>query len=129
MKPQRWRELYTKHQKTFVRVGSPPADDRSWGEPVGVALEIVPESDPTMVRAGGQFAVRVLKNGKPFSGFALKAAAAGEANGETEGRARFTIPNGGPWLLRGTDVRKSSRAEADWESDFTTLTFQAMAGE
>lgn len=134
MKLPRWRELYTKHQKTFVRVGTPPADDRAWSGPVGLALEIIPETDPTAVRVGDQLAVRVLKNGKPSSGFALNAVAGGEAKGETtrtdsEGRARFAITKAGPWLVRGTDVRKSSRPEADWESDFSTLTFEALPKE
>lgn len=127
MKPPRWRELYSKHQKTFVRVGTPTADDQSWKEPVGVALEIVPEQDPTALKAGGEFAVLVLKNGKPFPDFPLNAVAEGESKGETrktdaEGRVSFSMKKAGPWLLRGTEVRKSPKPEADWESDFTTLT-------
>ena len=129
MKPPRWRESYSKHQKTFVRVGTPPAADHSWSEPVGLALEIVPEQDPTAVRAGGEFAVRVLKNGKPFPDFPLNAVAGGETKGETQktdaaGRVTFRLGKAGRWLLRGTEVRKSTRAEADWESDFTTLTLE-----
>lgn len=127
MKPPRWRELYAKHQKTFVRVGAPPSGDRSWSEPIGLALEIVPAHDPTAVRAGDEFAVVVLKEGKPLAGFPLNAVAAGAKQGETrttdaEGRATFRLGKPGAWLLRGTDVRKSARPEADWESDFTTLT-------
>ncbi len=127
MKQPRWRELYSKHQKTFVRVGTPPADDESWKEPVGLALEIVPEQDPTAVKAGGEFAVLVLKNGKTFPDFPLTAVAGGESKGETrktdaEGRVSFSMKKAGPWLLRGTEVRKSTKPEADWESDFTTLT-------
>lgn len=135
MKPQRWRELYSKHQKTFVRVGDPPADDKSWSEPVGVALEIVPEQDPTSLRTGEQFAVRVLKDGKPFPDFPLNAVAGGETKGETrktdaDGRVTFPLGKAGPWLLRGTEVRKSTREDADWESDFTTLTLAVNeAGE
>ena len=83
MKPPRWREAYSKHQKTFVRVGQPPANEKSWQEPVGLALEIVPEQDPTALRPGDEFAVRVLKNGKPFSDFPLNAVAGGETKGET----------------------------------------------
>lgn len=131
MEPKRWREFYAKHQKTFVRVG-PPAGDRSWAEPVGSALEILPESDPTEVRAGDEFAVRVMKNGTPHAGFALNAVAAGESKGETgrtdaQGRVAFRINKPGPWLLRGTDLRKAARDDADWESDFVTLTFEAKA--
>jgi uncharacterized GH25 family protein len=130
MNPQRWRESYTKHQKTFVRVGTPPEADHSWSEPVGIALEIVPEQDPTAVRAGDDFAVKVLKNGKPLADFPLNALAGGETKGETRttdssGRVVFPLGKAGFWLLRGTEVRKSTQAGTDWESDFTTLTLEA----
>jgi len=127
--PKRWRELYTKHTKTFVRVGDAKAD-RSWAEPIGTALEIVPEKDPTALHEGDELPVRVLKNGTPFADFALNAVAAGETKGETRktdanGRVAFRLSKGGQWLLRGTDVRKSTRTDADWESDFATLTLEA----
>lgn len=129
--PRRWRESYTKHQKTFVRVGDPKAD-RSWSEPVGIFLEIVPETDPTAVKAGDDFPVRVLKGGSPLAGFALNAVSAGEEKGETkktdaEGRVRFRLNKAGPWLLRGTEIRKSIGGEVDWESDFTTVTLEVRA--
>ncbi|MEO5720157.1 MAG: DUF4198 domain-containing protein, partial [Chthoniobacterales bacterium] len=93
-------------------------------------LEIVPAQDPTTAKAGAEFAVHVLKNGKPFPDFPLNAVAAGETKGETrktdgEGKVAFKIEKTGRWLLRGTDVRKSASAETDWESDFATLTFEA----
>ncbi len=130
MEPKRWIELYTKHQKTFVRVGQPSTTDRSWSEPVGAGLEIIPETDPTALREGDELSVRVLKDGKPFAQFALNAVAAGETKGETrktdaDGRVAFSLNKSGPWLLRGTDVRKSTRTDATWESDFVTLTFAA----
>jgi uncharacterized GH25 family protein len=131
MQPQRWRERYTKHTKTFVRVGN-PQDDRSWAEPIGTELEIVPEADPTGLRVGDELPVRVLKGGAPHSEFALNAIAAGAAKGETkrtdaEGRASFRLGKAGPWLLRGTDVRKVQQPEIDWESDFATLTVSVAA--
>ena len=49
--PRHWREVYIKHAKTFVLVGQ-PAVDRSWAEPAGMALEIVPEKDPSALHAG-----------------------------------------------------------------------------
>lgn len=128
MKEQRWKESYTKHQKTFARVGE-PSSDRSWADPVGTFLEIVPEKDPTVLKAGDDFPVRVLKDGKPFGGFSLNAVSAGETKGETrktdpEGRVTFRVAKAGRWLLRGTDIRKSSQPDTDWESDFATLTVE-----
>jgi uncharacterized GH25 family protein len=128
MKEQRWRESYTKHPKTFARVGE-PSSDRSWAEPVGMFLEIVPEKDPTGLKAGDDFPVRVLKDGKPFATFSLNAVSAGQTKGETrktdsEGRVKFRVGTAGRWLLRGTDIRKSNQPETDWESDFVTLTVE-----
>ena len=128
MEPKRWRELYTKHPKTFVRVGDPKAD-RSWAEPVGMAFEIVPEKDPTTLHEGDEIVVRVLKNDAPYADFSLNAVAAGETKGETRktdsaGRVTFRLGKAGAWLLRGTDVRKSMKTDADWESDFATLTLE-----
>lgn len=127
--PKRWRELYSKHTKTFVRVGQPPSADRSWAEPVGVALEIVPGKDPTALREGEEFPVQVLKDGAPFAEFALNAVAEDETKGETRktdpaGRVVFRLNKAGRWLLRGTEVRQSKRSETDWESDFATLTLE-----
>jgi uncharacterized GH25 family protein len=126
-KPRRWRELYTKHPKTFVRVGAPPESDRSWAEPIGQELEIIPEKDPTGLRVGDELPVRVLKGGAPHKDFALNAVAGGETKSQTlktdsEGRVVFRFDKAGQWLLRGTDVRKSTKPDTDWESDFTTLT-------
>jgi len=128
MTPPRWRELYTKHPKTFVRVGDPTADG-SWAEPVGMALEIVPEKDPTALREGDEFPVRVLKDGAPYPEFSVNAVSEGETKGETRktdstGRIVFTLNKAGRWLLRGTDLRKSAKSDADWESDFATLTLE-----
>lgn len=128
MKEQRFRESYTKHPKTFARVGGPQSD-RSWAEPAGMFLEIVPEKDPTALKAADDFPVRVLKDGKPFVGFSLNAVSAGEAKGETrktdsDGRVMFRVGKEGRWLLRGTDIRKSNQPDTDWESDFATLTLE-----
>ena len=54
---------------------------------------------------------------------------AGQAKGkiqktDAEGRAKFRLDRGGRWLVRVTELRKSSQAGFDWESDFTTLTLQ-----
>jgi len=126
--PKRWRESYTKHPKTFVRVGDSPSD-QSWKEPVGMFLEIIPEKNPTVLRAGDDFSVRVLKGGAPFADFALNAVSAGEKQGETRrtdaaGRVTFRLSKRGHWLFRGTDIRKSNLPEADYESDFATLTLE-----
>jgi len=122
-----WRERYVKHAKTFFATGS-PASDPSWREPVGLTLEIVPESDPGALHAGDTLRVRVLRSGVGLAGFALGVAPAdGKASlvtTDAEGRASLILDRPGPLLLRGTELRPSREAGLDWESDFTTLTLE-----
>lgn len=125
---RRWREVYTKHAKTYVRVGE-PATERSWAEPCGMNLEILPEADPTALHAGDALPVRVLREGKPFAGFPVGLVHAGEAHGllqttDAEGRTTFRLERSGRWLLRGTDLRRSKKPATEWESDFATLVLE-----
>ncbi|HWC78151.1 MAG TPA: DUF4198 domain-containing protein [Blastocatellia bacterium] len=127
-RPRRWREVYTKHSKTFVKVGEPESD-RSWAEPIGTFLEIVPEKDPTTLKAGDEFPIRVLKEGAPLSGFPIglvheSGPKARIGRTDAGGRVTFRLDRKGRWLLRGTELRKSIQASVDWESNFTTLTIQ-----
>jgi uncharacterized GH25 family protein len=122
----KWRESYTKHAKTYVRVGRPEADD-SWTRPVGMELEVVPESDPTLLVAGGELPVRVLKNGQPVPDLAVGLVAAGARSGSLSktdfaGRVRLRFERAGWWLVRATVLEPSSKPDLDWESRFTTVT-------
>ncbi len=130
-KTRRWRELYTKHAKTFVRVGA-PEDDRSWAEPAGLAFEIVPERDPTTLRAGDELPVHVLQAGAPLANFPLGIVRAGNGHGvfqqtDAQGRVIFKLTRAGRWLLYGTKLRPATKPETEWESDFTTLTIELRA--
>lgn len=126
--PKRWREVYTKHAKTIARVGpgaGGTAVDTSWRDPVGLRLELVPESDPLALHRGGTFTVRLLKDGKPLAGLAVGAERARKRVFETsdsEGRVTFALDQAGPWLLAATELREGP--EGRWESDFSTLTVE-----
>lgn len=122
-----WRESYVKLAKAFLRVGDAP-DDRSWGEAVGLELEIVPERDPTSLRPGESLAVRLLFKSQPLAGLAVGAATRGRSLPlqKTDGNGRVTLALGsaGPWLLRATRLERASLPDADWRSWFATLTFE-----
>lgn len=124
--PRRWRESYVKHAKSFVRVGEPPAEERAWAVPLGLALEIVPERDPTALKEGDALRVRVLRGGQPLAGFALGFVSAGETREHVavtgaDGRATATLDARGVWLVHGTDLRRVMSTDREWESDFTTM--------
>lgn len=126
--PKRWRGTSTKHPKTFVKVGE-PKNDTTWKEPVGLFLEIIPETDPTALRVGDEFPVRVIRGGAPFAGFALHAVTAGDKEGEGQktdaaGRATFKLNKAGRWLMKGVETRKSAVPDLNFEAKSTTLTVE-----
>lgn len=127
---KRWREVYTKHAKTFTasKDANQTAKDRSWSQPTQQALEIVPDVNPLQLKAGDALKAHVLKHGRPFPGFVVGIVGAKNTSisfqtTDADGRVSFTIPGTGRWLLRGTDLRASTKPDIEWESDFTTLTF------
>ena len=127
--PRKWRETYTKHAKTFLRVGSPEGDG-SWAEPTGMPLEIVPERDPTAVVAGADFPVRLLQDGRPLAGLSVGIRAAGQKTSrmqktDGDGRASFRMDRAGWYLLHATQIARSSQPAGEWVSHFATLTVEA----
>ena len=126
--PGRWRENYAKHTKTFVLVGD-PAGDQSWGDPVGMAFELVPEKDPTVLRAGDTLPIRLERAGVPVPDFPVGIVREGEKSGklvQTDANGRVSVPFGqsGRWMLRATQLTPATQPELEWESHFTTLTVQ-----
>ena len=125
--PKRWRERYTKHAKTFVHFGS---DAGGKAAAAGMSLEIVPEADPTSLRAGSTLPIVLLDHGKPLPAAKVGLVAAGAADAfvttDESGRAQVYLGRSGNWLLRFTQLRRSSIKDLEWESDFTTLTLEVL---
>lgn len=129
---QKWTESYTKHAMTFVRVtparrGGRWMADKLWMRPLGLALELVPERDPTALRGGDTLIVRVLRHGLPLPGFSVGAIREGRTKAtffhtDAAGRAAVIVDAGGRWLLNGTSLRKATNGTTVWESDFVTAT-------
>lgn len=124
--PRHWRERYQKFAKTFVLVGM-PSGDSSWAKPVGLPLEIVPEQDPSALRAGDSLTVRVLSHGKPIANLPVGAVRDGQVPDKmvptnADGRVGFRVQAPGRWLVHCTDLRATEAPGLDWESEFATLT-------
>ena len=124
-KPRQWEEVYTKHAKTFLRIGD---GDDGWKMPTKQTFEFVPEGDPTGVRAGDELTIRVVYDGAPLAGFALGCVAeSGDAKFSTtdkEGRAKVRFPKAGRAMLYGTHLRPAAKAGGAFLSDFATLTLE-----
>ncbi|HEY5446194.1 MAG TPA: DUF4198 domain-containing protein, partial [Pyrinomonadaceae bacterium] len=92
-------------------------------------LEIVPGKNPATIKPGAEFPVRILKDGAPLANFPVSIVLGGDPDTEfqatdSEGIATFKIKSAGKYLLRGTNLRPSTKPDLEWESDFTTLTIQ-----
>jgi uncharacterized GH25 family protein len=123
-------QSYPKHCyfKTFLV--SENADFSKANIPVHTTWEIVPETDIRTV-GQGDFTVKVLYKGAPFSGVAVRAALIGheETLAETftdiEGRAVLPLNRSGTWIIKadtGTDPRVVSYRDlsrgprSDWKT-------------
>lgn len=118
---------YFKYAKTFVRHG-PPDSSGTWARPAGMRLELVPQSDPTSVAAGGTLDVLLLDKGRPLPGYPVTLLAEGSkeavrATTGGDGRVRVTVPASGRYMLRATILEPSTATAARWDVHFTTMTF------
>jgi len=120
-----WVESYVKIAKTYLRLGD-PAPDRSWAEPLGLALELIPGSDPTQLKVGDTFSVQLLWEGKPLAAQPVGAAPDGAKgtlrNTDAGGKVSFVLDHPGAWLVRVTRLRPDKGQPGRWTSHFSTLT-------
>lgn len=125
-------ERYSRCAKSIVQVGPVGAGPQGQvSKPVGLPLEIVPEANPNGVPRSANLPVRVIYAGHPLSGALVKLT---DLNNDAspfevhltdhEGRATFTMPNAGSWLLNVIWTKALPRSEeTDFETVFSSLSF------
>ncbi|HXV13801.1 MAG TPA: DUF4198 domain-containing protein, partial [Candidatus Krumholzibacteria bacterium] len=57
-----FKERYTKHAKSFMRVGD-GGEDPTCLQPAGLAIELLPQSDPTALSVGDKLVVKAVRGG------------------------------------------------------------------
>jgi uncharacterized GH25 family protein len=127
------REVYSRAVKSFVRVGpepTPAAPSTGFDRRFGYPFELVPESDPLLVRAGESLRVLALVDGKPAANVLVGALQHGDANEacsrrtDGEGRVELRLDRPGTWLVHAVHMRRApADTRADWESTWSSLTF------
>jgi hypothetical protein len=125
-------ERYSRCAKFLVQVG-PPAAVSQWqvSKPVGLPLEIVPEANPYALPRAAALPVRVIYAGRPLAGALVKLTDLKNDGSPFEvhltdhdGRATFTMPNSGTWLLNVIWTKVLGPAEeTDFETVFSSLSF------
>ncbi|OWP62001.1 hypothetical protein CDA63_16355 [Hymenobacter amundsenii] len=128
------RETYRRCAKTLVQAGHYSAADtaRTWGRPVGLALELVPEQNPYGLSPGAALTVRVLVTGRPVAGQLVRLWQHGSRGpalltklySNQNGRVLLHLPTPGEYLISAVRLEAASATtEADWQSTWSTLTF------
>ena len=136
---KRFKEQYTKHAKTIIAVdkskdatkitSTTVETDPSWKDPLGLAFELVPITNPLQTKHGDVFEIQALKNGKPCESLSIGWIQAGStqrhfATTNSSGIAALKFDGKGPVVLYSVDLRL--KTDETWESDFTTLTLDVQ---
>ena len=125
-------EIYSRHAKAIMQAGPfDAAAQASVTAPIGLALEIVPDVNPYALPRSRTLPVRVFYQGHALPGATVKFTDLDHDDAPVEihvtdadGRATFAMPISGRWLLNTIWIRAlSADAEADYETDFSSLSF------
>lgn len=127
------RERFSRSVKALLDVGSsaPSGHDTL----LGLTLELVPETHPSVLPSDGRMGFKLLYDGRPLDGALIVAIPQTGANPGRQGRVqarsapdgRVTLPlSPGPWTIKAVHMIAAAEGSgADWESIWTSLTFNA----
>lgn len=135
------RERYSRALKCLLWVegaaGETPAEDPGAtnpavfdaDRPLGLTFELVAETNPYRLAPGQPLGVRVLYRGEPVEGAQVEAVrlAGGEpriVRSGADGRVQLRLTGTGPWLLTAVHLVPARAPGADWESVWSSLTFE-----
>lgn len=131
------RERYTKHAKGIFQVGDPLTDD--YKTVLGYKVEIIPEVHPGTLGVGDEMLIQVLYEGSPAANLPVHVSHARfkpnfegpVAEGslyslrtDNNGRVAFEITEKDKWYIQLIHMQKIDDEDADYESNWSTLTFE-----
>lgn len=124
------REVYSRYAKSLLAVGGID-DGFDATRPVGLRLEIVPQSPTSKLKPGQELVVQLLYENRPLANakitaFSKKSHTKQLAHRtDADGRARFILPRDDVWMLSAVHmVPASADARADWESFWASFSFE-----
>lgn len=114
-------ESYTKSAR-YDASNAPPT-------PTGTAMDVLREAPAGPLKVGTEATFQVLREGRPLADLHVELINERSPIGlwhrtDAQGRVRAKLPLPGRWLLRGTDLRLSTRDATKWESQFITYAFE-----
>jgi uncharacterized GH25 family protein len=124
-------EHYSKYPKTIIQVGKKLNEIPI--KPLGLPIEIVPSVNPYGLKLGDDLEVTVLFQGKPLSGTEIAwgypgkgEEFAGSKKTDKSGKAAIPLEKVGPYVIRLTHMEWVKKPTHEWESYWTSLTFEVL---
>lgn len=122
-------EVYSRRAKALIQVGDQPTDNVL--KPIGQTLEIVPLRNPYARGSDEALPVKILLQGRPLAGAQVRVLPLGIKDGpvqkqrsDAQGRATFTVPGRGAWLIMVVHARPmTGHPTAAFDTTFASLTF------
>lgn len=129
------KELYSRSIKALLLVGEPPPNQLDGiATPLGLDVELVPEADPFHVGSGSPVPFRVLVAGQAAEGVLVEGRCLERPDrvirgvSDAAGRVHMALEHAGTWLLTAVTMRRApDDSAADWQSTWTSLTFERRA--
>jgi len=127
------RERYRKIAKTVLCVGE--GEDQTSLLSEGLLLEILPEQSPCTYHAWDRVEFLVFFEGKPLANARVVAGYEGstghqypvKTTTDFDGRAAIVLKRAGAWFVRVLHITPAADDhEADWQTVFSTLTFEVQ---
>ena len=130
------RERYSKHVRTIVQVGEEKSD--AYATKLGYPVEIILDQNPYDLRFGDDIGFQVLYDGKPVANQLVRSSYEGfhghdesgghitsfEMRTDENGRASFLLNNKALWYISLIHMQKIDDPDADYESNWATITFR-----
>lgn len=124
------KERYSKHVKAIYQVGDKHTDD--YETVLGYPVELVPQANPYKMKKGDTIEILCLKDGKPLANQVVLAGR--EENGkmidapalrsDSKGMIKLPLDGAGKWYVKFINMTKLTDPAVNYESKWTTLTFE-----
>jgi uncharacterized GH25 family protein len=123
-------ERYAKHVKAILQIGQKRTDD--YKSVLGYPVELVPQQNPYLLRKGEEIQILCLKDGKALAGQVVlagreekgKIITSPEMRSDKDGMVKLRLDGAGKWFVKFINMSKIEEGNLNYESKWTTLTFQ-----
>jgi uncharacterized GH25 family protein len=125
------RERYAKNVKIIFQVGGKQSDNYKIA--LGYPVEIVPVTNPYLLKSGNTFEFQCLKDGKPLvNQFVMtgredadgKLIIGKNVRTDKNGMAKIKLDGAGKWYVRFINMTRLNDPNLNYESKWATLTFE-----